>query len=334
MSMQQPVLLFPPNGYIFNTHTSEQQDFIHHIHLVGIDEALLHLDAVQQSRELSYPAALLLVWEKVEGESVLEISETPDFVNAKTVVLTKNSYLFQNCKTGQTYYWRVNGGEAWRFETVKGIRFLSIEGIRNVRDLGGEKIKQGLLFRGCEPEPLYHITDEGRRVACEDLKIKTQLDLRLEFFEKIEGSSFGEGVVLKQIPYRPYKEIVEEKHKKAICLIMEFLSHEENYPVYFHCKGGADRTGMIAFYIKTLLGESEEDIFLDYEITSLSRIPVNDSNTVNGFRSRNHDYFVEFLDILNSYAPNASLYDKVRNFLLDCGVKEEWMEKIKTILRK
>lgn len=334
MSALQPIPIFPPNGYLFDTHTQEQRDFIRNVKIVGIDEALRHLDTIQKARELSYPAALTLAWSNVTGESVLEISETPDFSNAKIIRLERNSYLLQNCKTNQTYYWRVNGGEVWNFTTLPGIRFLSIDGLRNVRDLGSEKIKQGLMFRGCEPEPLYHITEEGKRVAREDLGIKTQLDLRLEFFEKVDASPMGETVTLKQIPYRPYKEVIEEKHKKEICLIMEFLSHEENYPVYFHCKGGADRTGMIAFYIKTLLGEAEEDIFLDYEVTSLSRIPLNDSRTVNGFRSINYDYFVEFLDILTSYAPNGSLYDKVHNFLLDCGVKEEWIEKIKAILKK
>ncbi len=332
--MQQAVLVFPPNGYLFNTHTCEQQDFIRNAKLLGTYEAIRHLDAIQHEREFSYPAVLPLAWSNTEGEVLLEISETPDFKEAKTVRLDKNSYLMQNCKTGQTYFWRINGGEVWTFQTMDGIRFLHIDGIRNVRDLGGNKIKQGLVFRGCEPEPLYHITEEGKRVATEELKIKTQLDLRLEFFGKIDSSAFGEGVALKQIPYRPYKEIVEEQHKKAICEIMEFLSHEENYPVYFHCKGGADRTGMIAFYLKALLGEKEEDIFLDYEATSLSRIPVNDSNTVNGFRCIKNDYFVEFLDILNTYAPNGTMYEKVTNFLLDCGVQKDCLERIKSILKK
>jgi hypothetical protein len=38
--------------------------------------------------------------------------------------------------------------------------------------------------------------------------------------------------------------------------------------VYFHCFSGADRTGYIAMLIEGLLGVSEKDCSIDYELTS------------------------------------------------------------------
>ena len=52
--------------------------------------------------------------------------------------------------------------------------------------------------------------------------------------------------------------------------IFDLLSEEKNYPVYFHCVWGADRTGTLAFLINGLLGVSYEDLVKDYEMTTFS----------------------------------------------------------------
>ena len=38
--------------------------------------------------------------------------------------------------------------------------------------------------------------------------------------------------------------------------------------MYFHCAGGADRTGTLAFLIEALVGVSENDLSKDYELTT------------------------------------------------------------------
>jgi hypothetical protein len=99
--------------------------------------------------------------------------------------------------------------------------------------------------------------------------------------------------------------------------------------------GGADRTGMIALFLEALAGESEEDVFLDYELTSLSRI-YNPQNGVcdTVHRSRNAPYFTEFLAELEKYAEGEGLKAQVRAFLLDSGVGEEVIDKIVKIIKK
>ncbi len=116
---------------------------------------------------------------------------------------------------------------------------------------------------------------------------------------------------------------------------MKFLSDENNYPVYIHCMGGAERTGMIALFLRALAGENDECIHLDYELTGLSCYAYGRAEGAleNGFRSRNSDYYIEFLNILDTYAPAEPLSIKVRKFLNDCGVSEACMEKIKNIIK-
>lgn len=48
------------------------------------------------------------------------------------------------------------------------------------------------------------------------------------------------------------------------------LANYDNYPVYMHCWGGADRTGTVAFMVEGLCGVSEEDLAIDLEQTAFS----------------------------------------------------------------
>ncbi len=41
-------------------------------------------------------------------------------------------------------------------------------------------------------------------------------------------------------------------------------------PVFFHCIFGADRTGTLAFLMEALLGVGENQLAIDYELTSFS----------------------------------------------------------------
>ena len=50
--------------------------------------------------------------------------------------------------------------------------------------------------------------------------------------------------------------------------IFEALANAEEKHVYFHCWGGADRTGTIAFLLNAICGVSYTDLIIDFEITS------------------------------------------------------------------
>ena len=319
-------LLFPPCGYEFDTHTDIQNEFIKQIEKQGIDEAIEWLKTVKNG-ELSYPRALVFRWNGSPGDE-FEISKNKDFSNSRHIKCDLPSCEIDNLEIGCEYFWRVNKGDVFNFHTQdNSFRFIRIEGALNVRDLGGKNIKQGIIYRGSDIDTTYKISDTGRKTFCDVLNIKSEIELREDADSKKESAA-GPKIIRKYLPYRPYEEVFEEKHKREICEIMKFLADENNYPVYVHCLGGADRTGMIAFYLRALAGECDEDIYIDYELTSLSTYAygLTEGAGKDGFRSRKS--IVDFLDMLDVYAPGKSLSEKVKSFLMDCGVSNEVMNRI------
>lgn len=329
--MNRNVLKMSPahSGETVVLHTAVQDEFIQKINQNGINDAIEWLETCDRTRDLTHPNPVKFEWEAEAEHSVFAISEYDDFRDAKIYKTQEEVCVVENLKIGQRYYWRVNRGEVFHFETANEFpRFLCIDGISNVRDLGGLSIRQGLVYRGSalyedSANGKYAITDEGRHTFCEELGIKTDLDLRLEALGKYVESPAGSEVRLIQIPYRPYKEIFEPEYRNAICRIMEVFADESNYPIYFHCAGGADRTGMIAMYLRAIAGEADKDVHLDYELTSLSA-GLN--------RRRTAEYYVEMLDMLAEYAPGETFSKQLILFLDSCGVTEECRQKIRNIL--
>lgn len=319
-------LEFPRDGCTVDTHTALQNAFIKLIHESGITAALDWLLSQKCEVELSRPKQIRFAWAKDGSKQYhFELAEDEEFLTAISATTDQASYECTNLKIGQRYFWRVNGCWPFSFDTADNqYRFMQIDSVLNVRDVGGINIKQGLLYRGAEINEEFVISDLGKK-AVKQLKIKTEVNLRKEAAYTGTVSAAGDEVRYKQLPYRPYLEIFEEEHRKGVVAIMEFLAEEENYPVYFHCLAGADRTGMIALYLRALLGESDEDILTDYELTSLSPYA--------GFRSRYAEYFTEFLDEFNKI-PGATLADKTERFLLDSQVKPETLDRIRKIIGK
>ena len=328
-------LTFPADGYTFDTQTEIQKEFISKICTCGTDDAIRWLLPYKENTELTYPRALRFEWQaNGSAQYYFELSKDPDFSDSLSIFTTENHFEADNLEIGQKYFWRVNKGNARRFYTKNnGFRFIRLDGALNVRDIGGNKIKQGLIYRGSDIYTNYRLSPDGINTLVNVLKVKTELELRAEY-RPDEWLDIGDSIRLVHLPYRPYKEIFEDQHRKGICEIMNFLSCEENYPIYVHCLGGADRTGMIAFFLRAIAGENDEFILADYELTSLSSYAYGLTEGVGrtGVRNRNSEYFREFLRGINEYAPEKTFKEKITNFLLDCGVSRETLDKIVCIL--
>ena len=197
-----------------------------------------------------------------------------------------------NLIPGREYWWKVTStsGEvvgSGSFRTLGRKRFLKVDKVCNVRDLGGiptadgtQRIKYGILFRGGEMNG-YHkdydgvfcrIETAGKRAMLQ-AGIAVDLDMRTATeAESITSSPLGKDIDYVRFEttnqYYYDKFWTTDEYIKALQWTIDEL--RQGKPVYFHCVFGADRTGTFAFIIESLLGVSENQIAIDYELTSFS----------------------------------------------------------------
>ncbi|MBQ0081610.1 MAG: tyrosine-protein phosphatase [Alistipes sp.] len=205
------------------------------------------------------------------------------------------------------------------FMTYGERRFLNVDGIYNVRDLGGiptsdgkKRIRYGKLYRGGRMNSKdINITKKGIETLL-SIGIGADLDLRKDDeAQNITQSPLGPTVEYIRFPksssgyYQKLNDI--DVNIREMQYVIDKLREEK--PVYFHCAVGADRTGTLAFLIEGLLGVSENEMSIDYEVTSFSTPP--------GTRRRTavpYDYSGMY-DAISS-VQGATLQEKFRNYFL------------------
>jgi len=312
-------------------------------------------DIEPRKTDLTRPVPVDFVWEGGTEKSVLQISGSADFkklvrqVEGKSRKLKNGRIRFRakivNLELGRKYYWRAACGKKFSavrtFTTVaEQPRWISVPNVTNVRDLGGwktasgKRIRQGMLFRGGQFDPPWTnqpggsaVTEAGRRVLLEDLKLHTELDLR-------SGKDKGalRGIPRYElIPFSAYatwggpqgQGIFSAEQRKQVKKIFELLADPAAYPLYFHCQGGGDRTGTLAFLLETMLGVNDADCLNDYELSNLS---------VSGERSRLSEVWTKFMEKLETVVPGGSRQEQVCGFLRECGVTDDMQAKIRSLL--
>lgn len=227
------------------------------------------------------------------------------------------------------------------FETTAlGPRVMNVDGVDNVRDLGGfetcfgKTIVQGIAYRGGSlttlPDNLYSpaLTDEGKRVMSEELGIVAELDFRneSETGNKVEDGSAIPGATLTYLTAGGYEDLFISDYNRGVYKdIFVYLSNKDNYPLYYHCTAGADRTGTVSFMLHALLGVSEWECIQDYEFTSFSSYGLR-----GGEKGANASRFNQMLTYLKEYR-GETFQEKAENYFLDIGVTAEQIANIKGI---
>ncbi len=272
-----------------------------------------------------------------------------------TLSLTTNETDVYNLKTATEYEYRLVattllGGEmeeSGRFTTEDTVRFMNVKSIVNTRDIGnrktetGKTIKQGLLYRGSELDGLvesaYRLTEDGKRVMLDELKIRTLLDLRNPNKSAKDGgtlkakdgvdrpSPLGETTNRIFFDAAQYDAIFSTDGKQKTKQVFVELAKKENYPIYLHCTYGCDRTGTIGLLLDGLLGCSEETAVQGYELSALYK----DFPHIN----RKNAGVVNFFNRLTAVYSSAgkSYGARVEAYLLDCGVTAEEIASIREI---
>ncbi len=300
------------------------------------------------------PASVIFKWKSsdVTLPMKFELSLSPDFAPDEEVgSIATLSHIFasseeadvfclrgDNLLSGTTYYWRVSDAESCEtrtFSTVYGeIRPVHVDGIINVRDMGGRvtsdgrRIKQRLVYRGSALNPLANSEEclgcDGIRVARQDLKIKTDLDLRADSVDMYRHSALGDDVKYVIVPFDAEGATLNDVGRGALVKALELFADENNYPIYFHCQQGADRTGTVAMYLDAILNMSTEDIYLNYNFTALAEDMRRNCY--------HQDGPVAFFEFLEETYPDLTLPQRLMANLRKSQISEETIQRIRDIL--
>ena len=142
-----------------------------------------------------------------------------------------SDFAVYNLIPNATYYYKVCGTDFDNnlivikegcFTTIGQVHMLKIDGLKNVRDLGGwltpnGKIKYGLLFRGCELDDTgggVELTHEGKKELFDRIRIKTDIDLRTDVGNT--KSPIGTLVDHNCYPIQPYDTGLKDTITKAL----------------------------------------------------------------------------------------------------------------------
>lgn len=256
---------------------------------------------------------------------------------------------------GYTYYYKVTDADGEEteidsFTVMQAPRVVTVSGVKNVRDIGGWKtengssIAYGKLFRGA------HVDDitEGGKETLWSLGIKTDLDFRTPTEANSATKSPVSGLVYERISITLFDRIFENGYKDLMRKTMVYFSDESHYPIYYHCRAGADRTGTVTFLLNGLCGVSFADLTKDFELTSFfgtgsrwrSAIEINAGVakfTENGIMNSAQDNYVAwnklYMEMMSRYGKESGkLSDAIAAYLLDIGVTETQIDNIRRIL--
>ena len=283
----------------------------------------------------------------------LQISRDYKFVdNVKTVEVGADATKFQvyNLFSGTDYYYKVKAiyddettavSATNKLTTVEGVRNMLIEGMYNVRDLGGKAtvdggyIRQGLLYRTAAMDDGQSgsiITNAGKVRMMEDIKPKTEIELRggSNGLDKGEAQNRNDSVLGSEVDYQ-FKGMAYSGGKnllfrnvELVRQVFDVLGEEESYPVFFHCRIGTDRTGLIALLVNALCGLDLQSLYQDYLLSNFAKISKNFGCTGNG-----EDTVAGYISEIAEF-PGEKLQNSAYNFLLACGVPAE---KLDTVIR-
>ena len=236
--------------------------------------------------------------------------------------------------------------QGYEFVTGDYPRTITMGGIHNVRDIGGYvtsygvRTRQGLMYRG------YYIddksgghgvnwSDEADRVQKEIVQIGYEIDLQKESETNGRKTSCLNSDVVecdyKCLTLVSYDSFLKQDSYKNLPEVMSIMANSDEKHTYFHCWGGADRTGMLAFFINAILGVSYTDLIEDFELTTMTnnkRCHMHNSNNAHFPKFLN-----EFMNNWSGFDMDATVNENCEKWMIEvAGVDPDDIERIREIM--
>lgn len=286
--------------------------------------------------------------------SVIRMSTSPDLSNYREIKVDASPESVYNLIPGVRYFYSVLAADGTVLKescVIPKGPMRMINGVtKNMRDLGGWKagdktIRYGMIYRGARLDDIQS-NPSAKAIIFDDLGLSIDLDLR----GLPPGTQGGSGeknpwTAADPIQYfniqlwhyfvptaSQYDSSVQvspgasaEVYRSTLRTILGWLKAGE--VVYFHCHGGSDRTGTLAFLIEALMGVSENDLSKDYEVTYYS----------GSKRKRNGEsgwYFGPMVRYLRTFAPGKTIQEQVTTWATtgENALTMEEVEELKALL--
>ena len=259
----------------------------------------------------SQPNPIELKFDEVEDAEkyVVQIAKDVEFKDAKLVEADTKAYNFYNSELGQEYYYRAAVSEealaaakVYKFKVDETApRFIHVDGVINFRDSGGWKsslvpngvTKQGMYYRCAQFNNgnTKNITEEGMK-AIKELNIKVDIDMRDSYnvpsTSPINTEDHPVEILKASVASGTEDGRWEGTHRQDTNIaatykkIFEAIAVADEKPIALHCTHGADRTGIVSWFLLGLLGVSKEDCARDYVMTRFAGeravLPQDDSS--------------------------------------------------------
>ena len=172
------------------------------------------------------------------------------------------------------------------------VRTLGVEGLLNVRDLGGltttdgRRVRRGRVIRS---DNLRGLTDDGAVALVRDVAPRLVLDLRTEQECAREGRGLSAMAHVRyvNVPLQPKAALNPEQvaaglatnlfddyvlqvreNGSQLLAALDLLAADGALPAVVHCTAGKDRTGVLVALLLDLLGVEHEQIAADYAATT------------------------------------------------------------------
>ena len=257
---------------------------------------------------------------------------TLSFVNgdrALSVQVAAGATVVYNSLTGENAPYTVTktNGAIVKYGVLKptgALRMIYLNDTKNVRDLGGWScdggtVKYNKLFRGSRLFINYEdgntniLNEYDINVLHDLLGIQRELDLRYSSEVNRDYSLIGKDVDYRHIDGAWYAINDNVKCKELLNVVIDSVIN--NIPLFFHCAGGADRTGTLAMWIEAILGVNQSDIDKDYELTSFYSGVATDAQA----RRRNESEWIGLINAFSGYL-GSNIRDKVVAWAITLGI--------------
>ena len=357
--------IVPGEGFTFNDdelntpqeiHTADQKAYLNfskpYYQITGNDLNGFNATGASSLQKSSWaPKQVKISWEygAPEGKTLskfqLVFGQEEDLSDGYTVNGSKNNSIsFSNPYLGDNYFKVIaNFSDGSKEESeikvfkVEDVapRNLDVGNMPNCRDMGGRttyaggKIKQGMIYRtaGNKFDNRSDVDSDCINVLTNQLKVKTEINVANSTGNNVNLSGTKVENCFMAYGSVPYSNLA--RNSVRVRQIMDILSKEDNYPVFYHCRIGTDRTGITGVMINGLLGVPFNEVIQDYGFSNFS--PIDNQRYPHKTPDNNGDDIAKYIDEILAM-PGKNFQEQTYNALLAIGCQAEQLNAIIDIM--